>query len=262
MNAIGFRDGRLPPFSWVSHATVRALRKEFTGRDRAPAMAIYLALAVCASKARVAGHDGEFAVARAKLADVAGVSLSTIDRYVPRFVNAGLLNIESRKVEGLPNRWTLIEPDEGASDRRTGSVSVTQGGASDRRTTTEEAKARTSSKEEAPNPQIAGLCEILQGAIVAKWRRNGIQRPPPTITKAWLTAMRLLVEKDGEDPDLIERMIHWSQEDAFWSMNVESAPTLRKQFTRIVAASRAPTNGKQTDRARRNAEARALFMKG
>lgn len=106
------RDRRLPPFAWVSRAAITQLRASFEGRERSTALSIYTALAILSSEQRRATHDGIVATRR-EIAEVAGVSDRTIDAYGDRLSAAGLLELERRGDEGLPNLWTLVEPPQG-----------------------------------------------------------------------------------------------------------------------------------------------------
>lgn len=73
-----------------------------------------------------------------------------------------------------------------------------------------------------------GLCKLLADLIVA----NGSKRP--TITKQWLDACRLLIDKDGRSPKQVENMIHWCQEvSTFWPANIMSMPKLRERYDQM-----------------------------
>lgn len=74
------------------------------------------------------------------------------------------------------------------------------------------------------------LCILLADLVEA----NGSKRP--TITKKWLDACRLLIDSDGRSPEQVERAIWWSQRDEFWRGNIESMPTLRRQYDRLRLA--------------------------
>jgi len=74
------------------------------------------------------------------------------------------------------------------------------------------------------------LCILLADLYEA----NGSKRP--TITKQWLDAARLLIDRDERTPDQVERAIRWSQQDEFWRGNIESMPTLRRQYDRLRLA--------------------------
>lgn len=71
------------------------------------------------------------------------------------------------------------------------------------------------------------LCQMLVDAIVA----NGSKRP--TITKAWLDAARLLVERDHRTPQQVANMIAWSQQHEFWRANILSMPKLREKYDQM-----------------------------
>ena len=89
-----------------------------------------------------------------------------------------------------------------------------------------ESKVKESNVADAPppRPEAAALCDLLADLIES----NGSKRP--NITKAWLDAARLLLDRDKRDYDMVEGLIRWSQEDEFWRSNVLSMPTFRKQF--------------------------------
>lgn len=82
-------------------------------------------------------------------------------------------------------------------------------------------------------PDVEEICRHMADAIEA----NGSRRP--VITKAWRTAARLLLDKDGRTVDQVHTAIDWCQTDEFWRGNVLSMPTLRRQYDRLrLAASR------------------------
>jgi hypothetical protein len=78
-----------------------------------------------------------------------------------------------------------------------------------------------------PRPEVLELCEHLAAQIEA----NGSRKPP--VTAKWLTACRLMIDKDGRSPDAIRRAIDWCQGNDFWRGNVMSMQTLRDQYDRL-----------------------------
>jgi hypothetical protein len=78
--------------------------------------------------------------------------------------------------------------------------------------------------------EVMELCVLLADRIEA----NGSKRP--TITKAWLNACRLLIEKDGRTPTQVRKAILWSQQDSFWMGNIMSMPKLREQYDKLRLA--------------------------
>lgn len=91
---------------------------------------------------------------------------------------------------------------------------------------------------------VTRLCEQLADRIAA----NGSKRP--TITKAWRTAARLLLDRDARTEDQVARAIDWCQADAFWCSNILSMPTLRKQYDRLRLAAQREREQAQTGRGR------------
>lgn len=53
-------------------------------------------------------------------------------------------------------------------------------------------------------------------------------------SRRWLTTMRLLIaDRDGDTTE-VERVLRWSQTDAFWQTNILSPTSLRRQFGQLV----------------------------
>jgi hypothetical protein len=76
-------------------------------------------------------------------------------------------------------------------------------------------------------PEIEALCNRLADAIEA----NGVARP--SFGKSWLTAARLLLDKDGYTVEQVEWMIDWATSDEFWRSNILSMPKLREKFPQL-----------------------------
>ncbi|WP_406412124.1 hypothetical protein OG923_24535 [Streptomyces halstedii] len=108
---------------------------------------------------------------------------------------------------------------------------------------------------------VERICQHLADRIEG----NGSKRP--TITKAWRTAARLLLDKDGRTEDQVHGCIDWCQNSDFWRGNVLSMPKLRDKYDQLrLQATRpapssnvvpfAPNSPRQLGRA---AQARALM---
>lgn len=94
----------------------------------------------------------------------------------------------------------------------------------------EEVGERRRSESDLPEPvraDVEKVCRALVDAVVA----NGSKRP--SITKRWRTSARLLIDKDGRSVEQILTAIAWCQNDDFWRANIQSMPTLRKQYDRL-----------------------------
>jgi hypothetical protein len=99
--------------------------------------------------------------------------------------------------------------------------------------TTSSSSSETATPPSDPEPirhDVERACRTLADAIEA----NGSRKP--TITKAWRTSARLMLDKDGIPLDDVLGAIRWCQADEFWRGNVLSMPTLRKQYDRLRLA--------------------------
>lgn len=104
-------------------------------------------------------------------------------------------------------------------------------------------KSRRQSDEEPLREDVEKVCTHLADRIEA----NGSKRP--TITKAWRTEARLLIDKDGRTVEQILRCIDWCQDDGFWRSNILSLPKLREKYDQLrLAAQRAPASGHRSYR--------------
>ena len=100
-------------------------------------------------------------------------------------------------------------------------------------------------EETAERPEVEALCVRLADRIEA----NGSKRP--NITKRWLDAARLMLDRDGRAAEDIAAAIDWSQQDSFWQSNILSMPKLRDKYDTLrLQASRtasAPRRDRQAD---------------
>lgn len=91
----------------------------------------------------------------------------------------------------------------------------------------------------AERDDVTRICEHLADRIEA----NGSKRPE--ISKGWLDAARLLIDKDGRDEAAIHAAIEWCQTDDFWKANVMSMTKLRSQYDTLrLQAQRRGTNAR------------------
>lgn len=74
---------------------------------------------------------------------------------------------------------------------------------------------------------VMAICQLLQSCLIA----NGVNTP--TITKAWQTSARLMLDVDGRDPEKTANLIRWAAADSFWRANILSMPTFRKQYDKL-----------------------------
>jgi hypothetical protein len=89
---------------------------------------------------------------------------------------------------------------------------------------------KSSSATQAPTtrPEVERLCILLADLIEA----NGCRRPE--VTRKWRDSCRLLIDRDGIAPNLVEGAIRWSQADEFWRGAVMSMPKLREKYDQML----------------------------
>jgi len=172
------KDARRAPFCYQTLAAVNAIRARFpisrehpTNRERTVAQAIYLALTFEANEQR--RRDG-FRASRKRIAELAGTSDRTLDRYVAIFEELGLLEVErQRERDGgmhLPNLWTLIEqtgseaPSLPAKEPRHGGERASPGVAKLGAPTTEEGGQEGEEGQPPPRPSKVTMLRSPRGA--------------------------------------------------------------------------------------------------
>lgn len=89
-------------------------------------------------------------------------------------------------------------------------------------------KSKPSSSEIAPRSDVEQVCRHL----VEKRIEYGLRRL--TVTDAWRVAARLMIDKEGRTVAQIIGAIDWALNDDFWRTNIESIPTLRKQYEKLL----------------------------
>ncbi|MBW8025321.1 helix-turn-helix domain-containing protein [Clavibacter michiganensis subsp. michiganensis] len=88
-----------------------------------------------------------------------------------------------------------------------------------------------------PRTDVLHLVKLLAELMTA----NGTA--PRTIPASWSDAARLLLDRDGHPLAEAEQVLRWCQADTFWSTNVLSMATFRKQYLRLRAKQRAEAAG-------------------
>lgn len=65
---------------------------------------------------------------------------------------------------------------------------------------------------------------------------------PPTITRKWRDAARLMLDRDHRTEQQAHAAIDWCQSDSFWRGNILSLPKLRDKYDQLsMAAQRGST---------------------
>lgn len=91
------------------------------------------------------------------------------------------------------------------------------------------------------------MAVYFRGKVEEMAAANGLQHlTKKTNMQAWAKDFELLVERDGQkDRRLIQAVMEWVVKDEFWSRNILSAKSFRKQFPKLVLKMNAgaKTNG-------------------
>lgn len=78
-----------------------------------------------------------------------------------------------------------------------------------------------------PRADVLALCDLLADLIAG----NG--SPRPTVSKAWMDAARLMLDKDKREFEKSTNLIRWCQENSFWRSAVMSMPKFRDQYDQM-----------------------------
>jgi hypothetical protein len=84
--------------------------------------------------------------------------------------------------------------------------------------------ASESDSGEPPREDVERLCRLLVELMIENGSRKRY------VTKEWRTQARLLLDRDGVDLVLAERVLRWSQKSSFWRPNIQSIPKFREKF--------------------------------
>lgn len=74
-------------------------------------------------------------------------------------------------------------------------------------------------------------CEELANYLADKIEKNGSKRP--TVTQEWIMTVCRMIDIDHRTYDQVRGAIDWCQADSFWSANILSPQSLRKQYDRL-----------------------------
>jgi len=206
-------DARRAPFCFQTHAALDVIRERFVGAKRTTAIAVYVAMTETANRNGGSVARESFRASRKEIADRAGVSVDTLDRYAADLAEAGLIEVERERVGtvNLPNRWSLVEPPvrTGAPPSRTGAATPSR---TDAATPSRTGAARTTRKdleersEETPlegrvprtvnQKPTTDIERQLAAAVLAEWNEQAGQK---LAASEWLGK---IVMRIREYPDL------------------------------------------------------------
>ena len=79
---------------------------------------------------------------------------------------------------------------------------------------------------------VEQVCKHMAGSVQERTGR------PPAVTRAWRTAARLMLDRDGRTVADCVAAIDWAARDDFWSANILSLPKLRKHYDQLSLQAR------------------------
>jgi hypothetical protein len=93
---------------------------------------------------------------------------------------------------------------------------------------------------------------ILAKHLYSLMKKNDPNAKEPDFQK-WAANIDRLMRIDGRDPQIIKRVLDWSQNHSFWKSNILSTTKLREQFPKLLLQMQGGTSGsKPTDGIRTN----------
>lgn len=211
------------------------------------------------------------------LADVAGMAVRDVQKALPLFDRAGLIEwdhdlgawwvpkfnarqFESDDVTKRTRKHRSGNVPTEAKERSNNVPGTAVGTPPETETETETEErpnGRSSERSalDAPRADVQRLCDHLADRVQA----NGSKRPK--IGKGWRDAARLMLDRDDRTEAQVHSAIDWCQDDEFWRANVLSMPTLREKYDQLrlqAQRSRASPNGAPSPGDQRIAALQAL----
>lgn len=183
----------------------------------------------------LANHDGDLGCFPSieRIASEAHMSARQVYRCVAELERIRELKVERKAGPNGTNRYFFLLAEQvtlGHGDNLSGD---NPGPEMSPEPKEQGSSSSSSSSSSRPNvsvvdrPDVEGLCQLLADLIEA----NGVKRP--SITETWRREMRLLIDRDGYAPEVVERVIRFVQADDFERPNVLGVPKLRKRFAAL-----------------------------
>lgn len=90
-------------------------------------------------------------------------------------------------------------------------------------------------------PEAIRLAELLDQSIETNLPNR--RQPSEGHIERWAADIEKLHRLDGKDWQTIENVLAFSQRDSFWSANIQSGETFRRQWDKLVAKMTTSANG-------------------
>lgn len=186
-----------------------------------------------------------------------GIPRASVSRAVTELCDTGWVEVVHRA--GTSNLYRPMEVShvrDTVSHRRDG-VSHGRDVTNPKNEPQERESVVSRSANDPPREDITELCVALRDHVHTVTDRRMTWTTPPA---AWVTPMRLLIDRDGVSPEAIRRCITWlggaTEPAQFWSRNVLSPKSLRQHWDRMSAQARGNRSTSAVSAAEHNQAAR------
>ena len=190
----------------------------------------------------VTDDDGTWwPVNRDELGDETGLSGDQVKRSLGQLLDKGYLVEREHRQGGNYDRTRSYMPvvrnhpiDRAESPSESGGIAQSDRAKSPSVPISKDLDTKTENvggAASAPILAVVDSWQVLCHALADRIEANGSKRP--TVTKKWLDAARLMVERDGRSIAQVSNMINWSQDSSFWRANILSMPTLREKYDQM-----------------------------
>lgn len=137
--------------------------------------------------------------------------------------------------EANGKRHGKSQPDAMASDEANVMANGWQDDGKPMAEVEEEVEKKTTSSSKSPLPPREDI-DSLCARLLQRLHDIGVTRA--AITEKWRDEARLLLDRDGRPLDQALRLVDWTTKHDFWSGNVHSMPTFRKQYEKLLIQAR------------------------
>jgi len=197
---------------------------------------------------RLAGSGESSMPTRAKLGEMLGCSLRSVDRYIGELRGSDWLEVTSGKESGSPSVYVVtvregcaasVAPSQQGcatddaplrNECQTPAQPVTHPQAADQQkpgSIDREIDDRQNTSAPPTRPDVERICSHLADRI----EENTGTRP--TVGKNWRTSARLLLDQDARTEEQVHAAIDWCQGHDFWRSNILSMSKLRQQYSQL-----------------------------
>lgn len=167
-----------------------------------------------------------------------GVTIQNVRTALTRFEKYGFLTNESTNKNRLITlvNWEVYQHAEDEPNKQTNKQLTSNQQATNKQLTTNNnvKKDNNEKNDKKPSTHKFEICDMENAQLLfSLMQRNYPDVKKPNFEK-WASDFRLIRERELKTDAHIKWLIKWSQNDDFWSGNILSPATLRKQWDKLV----------------------------